>query len=274
MATYVDFTFDHMKLTKPVLMQHLTTLQIPFLPSEPKTDLVIKLEKYAADIREADGANPKDYMDPAWHASTWTMPKLRQTLSQYGIHYGTTPAKPVLINIFMSNIDTIRARNGGVKAPEQEEEEVNDLMAGIQLGRGHNIAAQQSGRQAQAQAQHQWAQATTGPQSRNPYKAANATNAATATNARNGIASVRATTEPLPTASGTSQKSTTPGIATFALDDTEVDVPDHATTDAIMIAGVIQKMARAAAAKVLDEDFERAKDILQSAVNFITIHAI
>lgn len=125
MATHLDFGHDFFKLRIAYLRQLHDMLGLSYQHDDDRTDLVIRLEKYGADFREAQNSNCKKYLSPGFYPENYTMAMMRSVLSQYGVHYGTNPRRPKLVDIFMDQLPYLKRMNG-LGQPDAQTESLTD----------------------------------------------------------------------------------------------------------------------------------------------------
>lgn len=122
------FGYDTTKHMKGELIRHLELqeLKYPYLMNTYKSttqkhDLVFKIERLHALVREKKSKNDKSYLeenfDPASKDITRAM--LRQILAQHDIEYPKDPKKQDLINVFKKNLPKLRHANKSVSRHEE-----------------------------------------------------------------------------------------------------------------------------------------------------------
>jgi hypothetical protein len=132
MASHLDFGYNFFKHKIAHLHQIHDTFGLPWQHDDDKTDLVIRLEKYAADYREVRGINCKKYLSPGFLSEHYFMPMLRSVLSQYGVHYGPDPKRPRLVEIFMDQLPYLKRMNG-LGQPDAQTESLTDNFCSMDV---------------------------------------------------------------------------------------------------------------------------------------------
>ena len=109
-----DFGFDHKKKLKfDGIQAALEAQKLRVAADDELLACLTKLERFWALWREREGLNNKDYLNDDFDISGYTIPMMRQVLSQYDIDYEDANASRTdLIRLFNDNLDELKTANG------------------------------------------------------------------------------------------------------------------------------------------------------------------